>query len=177
MVAQPTHDAPTRSILLRVTATQTTPKPAKLSRDLCYIGAAGPGRHAYLASDGHGTYLCVRGANGVYVCDQECRGYQYHGHCWHQAHAADLDRAEDLIAASIPAPVESAVDHTLLATITDDDPPHCARKNLDGQCRRTPDPLYGQGVFCIGHASEAYQIGLLNWADVERPARTVAVAS
>jgi len=51
------------------------------------------------------------------------------------------------------------------------------RKNLDGQCRRRPDPLYGQGVFCIGHASEAYQLGLLNWADVQHPARPAEVAS
>jgi len=111
--------------------------------------------------------------------------------CWHRdaylTLTSDMDRATALVAGSIQPPIESAIDPMLRTAAMDDsanaadgaqDPPHCARKNLDGQCRRAPDPLYGQGIFCIGHASEAYQLGLLTWADVERkPTRPAEVAS
>ena len=87
------------------------------------------------------------------------------------AHAADLDQANALIAASVIEPVAEIVDPVLLAAATSGtdssagQPAPCAWKDVDGRCQDHANGTFGQGVYCLSHAWDAYGLGLLNWAD------------
>jgi len=148
-----------------------------LPRAECYLGATGPGRHVYLSSRGEAAYLVTCGENGLYACD--CPGYRNHGRCWHVAHAADQDQADALIAASVVEPVIEVVDPVLLAAATSGtdssagEPAPCGWKDLDGRCHSAANGTFGQGVYCLPHAWDAYGLGLLNWADA-RPGMAVS---
>jgi len=105
--------------------------------------------------------------------------------CWHRdlylALTSDLNQADALITASVVEPVIEieVVDPVLLAAATSGTassaggPTPCAWKDVDGRCRDHANGTFGQGVYCLPHAWDAYGLGLLNWADA-RPSTAVS---
>lgn len=105
--------------------------------------------------------------------------------CWHRdlylALTSDLDQADAFIAAAIIEPVAEieVVDPVLLAAAISGadrsagELAPCGWKDLDGRCRDHANGTFGQGVYCLPHAWDAYGLGLLNWADA-RPGMAVS---
>jgi len=104
--------------------------------------------------------------------------------CWHRdlylALTLDLDQADALIAASVVEPVAEieVVDSVLFAAATPEadsaeEPAPCGWKDLGGRCHSAANGTFGQGVYCLPHAWDAYGLGLLNWADA-RPGMAVS---
>jgi len=102
--------------------------------------------------------------------------------CWHRdlylALTSDLDQADALIAAAVVEPVTEVVDPVLLAAATPstdhtDEPTPCAWKDVDGRCQDHANGTFGQGVYSLSCAWDAYGLGLLNWTDA-RPGMAVS---
>jgi len=104
--------------------------------------------------------------------------------CWHRdlylALTLDLDQADALIAASVIEPVAEieVVDPVLFAAATPEadsaeEPAPCGWKDLGGRCHSAANGTFGQGVYCLPHAWDAYGLGLLDWANA-RPSTAVS---
>ncbi len=127
------------------------------------------------------------GRPGVLAC--ECRSWindredlspdDLRRNCKHTLAVAAYLRERQLPVSLAVEPVAEVVDPVLLAAATSGtdssagQPAPCAWKDVDGRCHSAANGTFGQGVYCLPHAWDAYGLGLLDWANA-RPSTAVS---